>query len=106
MIEESAARIGDYLESKVRDAHGDRVHEAEGKAKEGIASSAAVLAGPLASGAAATDSSKSTSKEGGRQPRQADGHNSGPVSCPKKSEKKARIATDDASKIQKRPRDQ
>ena len=105
-IEESEARIGDYLESNIRDGHGDREHEAEDKAKEGTATSAADPAGPLASGEAATDSSKSTSKEDGRQPHHAIGHNSGPDSCPKKPEKKARIATDDASKVQKRDRDQ
>ena len=82
------------LESKVRDEHRDREREVEEKNKEGSTSSPAVPAGPSASGEAAAVPSTSTSKERGKQPPQTDG------------QKKARIATDDASKIQKRPRDQ
>ena len=59
-IEESEARIGDYLESKIRDEHGDRDHEVEEKQKEGLVASPAIPASPLASGATTMDVPKPT----------------------------------------------
>ena len=85
-IEESEARIGDYLESKVRDEHGDREHEVEEKAKEEGMSSSAVPTDPLVSGEAAASPSTSRSKEARKQTPQTDGP------------KKVRIAADGDSK--------
>ena len=56
-LEESEAKISDYLESKIRDAHGDREHEVEEQRKESTAADAATPASPSTSGE--TDSSSS-----------------------------------------------
>ena len=53
MDKESEARIGDYLESKIRKDYGDRDHEVEEEQDE--VASAAVPASPSASGAMKVD---------------------------------------------------
>ena len=78
----------------MRDEHGDREHEVEEKAKEESTSSPAAPTVPSSSGEATTNSSTPNSKEVQKRSSQAD------------AQKKLRIAADDASKIQKRPRDQ